>query len=129
MEINEDIGNRDIRWQKWIGNTFKDLAIFSPPGGQPPFIEREMASSYSNRTELIAPTEDSLSAVLILKELVCDDVGIYRCWVEYYSNKSNDVSTSLSTVAFEGKKYFIVPVCLNALELLVTGGKTVCQVF
>nr|XP_022321488.1 uncharacterized protein LOC111123461 [Crassostrea virginica] len=104
MEINEDIGSRDIRWQKCIGNTFKDLAIFSPPGGQSPFIDREMESLYSKRTELIAPTDGSLSAVLILKELVCDDVGVYRCWVEYYSNKSIDVSTSLSTVAFEATK-------------------------
>ena len=128
MKINEVIENRDIRWQKWIGNTFKNLATFSPPGGQSPFIQRGMESLYSKRTERIAPN-GSLSAVLILKELVCGDVGVYRCWVEYYSNKSNDVSTSLSTVAFEGKKYFIVPVCLNALELLVTGGKTVCQVF
>ena len=32
--------------------------------------------------------------------------------------KIDCVSTSLSTVAFEGKKYFIVPVCLSAFELL-----------
>ncbi|XP_078332999.1 uncharacterized protein LOC111101138 isoform X3 [Crassostrea virginica] len=100
-EINEVIGDRDIRWQKWIGNTFKDLATFSPPGGLLPFIGIEMDSLYSNRTELIAPTDGSLSAVLILKELVCDDVGVYRCWVEYYSNKANRESTSFSTVAFE----------------------------
>ena len=77
-----------------------------------------MESLYSNRTELIAPTDGSLSAVLIIKELVCDDVGVYRCWVEYYSNKANRESTSFSTVAFEGKKYFIVPVCFSAFELL-----------
>ena len=88
-----------------------------------------MDSLYSKRTELIAPTDDSFGAILILKELVCDDVGEYRCWIEYYSNKAIHVSTSLSTVAFEGIKYFIVPVCLNALELLVTGGKPVSQVF
>nr|XP_022289182.1 uncharacterized protein LOC111101138 isoform X4 [Crassostrea virginica] len=103
-EINEVIGDRDIRWQKWIGNTFKDLATFSPPGGLLPFIEREMESLYSNRTELIAPTDGSLTAVLIIKELVCDDVGVYRCWVEYYSNKANRESTSFSTVAFEATK-------------------------
>ena len=77
-----------------------------------------MESLYSNRTELIAPTDGSLSAVLIIKELVCDDVGVYRCWVDYYSNKVNRESASFSTVAFEGKKYFIVPVCLSAFELL-----------
>nr|XP_022289189.1 uncharacterized protein LOC111101143 isoform X1 [Crassostrea virginica] len=100
-EINEDIGNRDIRWQKWFGNTFKDLATFSSPGGQSPFIEREMASLYSNRTDLIAPTDGSLSAILILKDLVCDDVGEYRCWVDYYFDEANHVSTSTSTVVFE----------------------------
>ena len=106
-ESNENINNRDIWWQKWIGNAFKDLAIFSPPGGQSPFIEKEMASLYSNRTELIAPTDGSLSAILILKELVCDDVGKYRCWVEHYFDEANHVSTSPSTVVFEGKMGFV----------------------
>ena len=94
-----------IRWQKRIGNTFKDLARFSSPGGLSPFIVREMESLYSKRTELIAPTDSSLSVILILKELVCDDVGEYRCWVEYYSNKAINVLTSLSMVAFEGKMF------------------------
>ena len=106
-ESNEYIFDRDIRWQKWIGNTFKDLATFSPPGGQSPFIEKEMASLYSNRTELIAPTDGSLSAILILKELECDDVGKYRCWVEHYFDEANHVSTSPSTVVFEGKMGFV----------------------
>ena len=88
-----------------IGDTFKDVVFFSPPGGKEPFLEGEMESLYSKRTDLIAPTDGSLSAVLILKELVCDDVGEYRCWVEYYSNKANHVSTSLSIVAFEGKNF------------------------
>ena len=103
-ESNEFISNRNIRWQKWIGNTFKDLATFSPPGGQSPFIGIEMESLYSNRTELIAPTDGSLSAILILKDLVCDDVGEYRCWVDYYFDEANHVSTSTSKVVFEGKK-------------------------
>ena len=102
-ESNEEIVERDIRWQKWIVNTFKDVAVFSPPGGREPFIILEMGSLYINRTKLIAPTESSLCAVLILKELVCDDVGIYRCCVGYYSDNRNYESTSLSTVAFQGK--------------------------
>ena len=57
-----------------------------------------------NRTELIAPTNGSLSAILIIKDLVCDDVGEYRCWVDYYFDEANHVSTSTSTVVFEGKQ-------------------------
>ena len=102
-ESNEEIGDRQIRWQKWIGNTFKDVAVFSPPGGKEPFIVGNMGSLYINRTKLIAPTESSLSAILILKELVCDDIGVYRCWIDYYSDNRNYESTSLSTVAFKGK--------------------------
>ena len=102
-ESNEEIGDRDIRWQKWIGDSFEDVWVFSPPGGKKPFIAREMGSLYNNRTKLIAPTESSLSAVLILKELVCDDVGVYRCWVDYFSDNRNYEPTSLSTVAFKGK--------------------------
>nr|XP_022289537.1 nectin-1-like isoform X1 [Crassostrea virginica] len=101
---NEDIENRDIRWQKWIGNNFKDVALFSPPGGTKPYINGIMESLYNNRTELIAPTESSLSAVLILKELVCDDVGVYRCWVDYFSKNRNYELTSLSTVALKATK-------------------------
>ena len=105
-EINEVIGN--IRWQKWIGNTFKDVAVFSPPGGLSPFIKREMEILYSNRTELIAPTDGSFSAFFILKKQMCDDVGEYRCWVDYYSDNRNYKSTSLYTFAFKGKTIFIV---------------------
>ena len=101
-EINEVIGNTDIRWQKWIGDIFEDLATFSPPGGQLPFIVREMESLYSERTELIAPTDGSFCAILILNKLMCDDVGEYRCLVEYYSDKADYVIISLSTVAFKG---------------------------
>ena len=124
-DSSEFIGNRDIRWQKWIGNTFKDVAVFSPPGRLSPFIEREMESLYSKRTELIAPTDGSFSAILILKMLMCDDVGEYRCWVDYYSDNRNYVSTSLSTVAFKGKNlplYFtIVDVFESIVRLIISG--------
>ena len=102
-ESNEEIGDRDIRWQKWIGGAFEDVAIFSPPSGKDPFIQGNMGSLYINRTKLIAPTESSLSAILILQDLICSDVGEYRCWVDYYSNNQNNQLTSLSTVAFKGK--------------------------
>ena len=104
-DSNEKIGDRDIRWQKWIGDAFEDVGFFSPPGGQEPFIHADIGSLYNNRTKLIAPTDGSLSAILILKELVCDDVGEYRCWVEYYSNNAINVSTSLSMIAFEGNNF------------------------
>ena len=69
-ESNEEIGDKDIRWQKWIENAFKDVGFFSPPGGEKPFLEGEIESLYNNRTKFIAPTDGSVSAVLILKEYV-----------------------------------------------------------
>ena len=77
-----------------------------------PFIEKEMESLYYNRTELVAPADGSLSAILILKELVCVDAGEYQCLVDYIFDKTNRESKSLSTVAFKGKiKYrYIMPV-------------------
>lgn len=103
MESNESIGDRNIRWRKCFGDSCNTLATFSSPGGLPPFIDKGMKSLYSNRTELIAPTNGSHSAILILKDLVCDDVGEYRCWVDYFFDNENRVLTSNSTVAFEGK--------------------------
>nr|XP_022286209.1 uncharacterized protein LOC111099046 isoform X2 [Crassostrea virginica] len=100
-ETNEAIFIRSIRWKKQIGNTFKNLACFTSPGGIQPFIEKEMESLYYNRTELIAPTDGSPSAILILKELVCDDAGEYQCLVDYVFDKTNYESTSPSTVAFK----------------------------
>ena len=102
-ESKEDIGKRGIKWQKRIGDIFKDVAVFSPPGGQHPFIEREMKSIYSNRTELIAPANGSFSAVLILKDLVCDDAGKYQCCVDFFFNDGTYEATILSTVAFKGR--------------------------
>ncbi|XP_078333007.1 uncharacterized protein LOC111099046 isoform X2 [Crassostrea virginica] len=100
-ETNEAIFIRSIRWKKQIGNTFKNLAFFTSPGGIQPFIEKEMESLYYNRTELIAPTGGSPSAILILKELVCNDAGEYQCLVDYVFDKTNYESTSPSTVAFK----------------------------
>lgn len=99
----ETINNRNIKWQTKRENTFIDIALFSPPGGNKPFIEYKMQDSYSNRTELIAPNT-SLSAVLIIKDPVCSDYGIYQCLIEYYMLTSSDITkTSRSVVVFNGK--------------------------
>lgn len=99
----EKINNNKIKWQNKIENTFIDLAFFSPPGGDKPFIEKNMQASYSNRTELIAPNT-SLSAVLIIKDPVCSDNGIYQCFIESYMPYSSEkIKTSRSVVVFHGK--------------------------
>lgn len=99
--VTEDIFNRNIRWQKQIGDNFKDIAMFSPPGGLQPIIEKEMQPLYSNRTELIAPNT-SLSAVMIIKEPICSDEGIYRCLIKYFSDSSEKNHTNYSKVAYKG---------------------------
>lgn len=96
----EDIFSRSIRWQKLIGNSFKNIALFSPPGGLEPFIAEDMQYLYSNRTKLIAPNI-SLSAVLIIKYPICSDQGVYRCWIKYFSDISEKVQTSGSVVKFK----------------------------
>eukprot|EP00105_Crassostrea_gigas_P026120 XP_011446928.1 PREDICTED: nectin-1-like isoform X4 [Crassostrea gigas] len=100
---NKDIGERipegNIRWQKKIGNTFQDIAIFSPPNLQQPFIIKEMDQIYNNRTELIVPNT-SMAAVMIINNPVCKDGGIYRCLIKYFSDKSEKNQTSGSVVKF-----------------------------
>lgn len=103
----EDIFSRDIRWQKLIGNSIKDIALFSPPGGPGPFIVRDMQSLYSNRTKLITPNI-SLSAVLIIKYPICSDQGVYRCWIQYYSESSEKVQTSDSDVKFKCNYFYLI---------------------
>lgn len=103
----EVILNREIRWQKQIGDYFKDIAVFSPPSGLMPFIIRDMQYLYSNRTELIAPNI-SLSAVLIVKHTICGDQGLYRCWIEYYSEGLVKVQTSGSFVKFKCNYFFLI---------------------
>lgn len=99
---DEEILDKKIRWQKQEGKEFKNLAMFSPPGGSPPNIVGELQDLYINRTELIAP-DLTLAAVLIIKDPVCSDMGIYRCWIEYYDSKySEREETRLSTVFFNG---------------------------
>lgn len=101
-DSKEDISNRNIRWQKLIDGKYEDIAMFSPPSGQEPFIVKNMQLLYNNRTNLIAP-KTSLSAVMIIKDPVCSDEGRYRCWIEYYSDKSETFQTSGSIVEFHAK--------------------------
>lgn len=98
----EDISDRGIKWQKQIDGTFKDVAFFSPPGGQAPFIQKEMENLYKNRTELIGPNT-SLSAVMIIKDPVCIDEGTYRCWIQYYALSSVQEEVNSSVVVFNAR--------------------------
>lgn len=106
-EKEEAISQRNIKWQKQIGDEFKDIAVFSPPGGQKPFIEKKMQNFYNNRTELIGPNT-SLAAVMIIKDPVCGDGGTYRCWIQYYSESSIKEKTNQTVVEFDCKYIFII---------------------
>lgn len=118
LDGGEDVRDRDIRWQKKIGNEFKHIATFSPPGGQDPFFESGMGDFYKNRTELIAPNNNtSLSAVMIVRNSECTDKGMYQCKIEYYS-ESSQKETSSSFVEFiakakEPEQFLVLP---NELE-------------
>lgn len=102
---DEKLLDRYIRWKRMVKNEFKDVAIFSPPGGFDPFIEKTMEDLYKNRTELIAPTISQLSAVMIIENPVCTDEGIYQCWILYtVGNSVRPVVESANTsVQFDGK--------------------------
>lgn len=113
-DIKDHIGDNYIRWQKQIGGIFKDIAIFSPPGGLKPFIQKEMGPLYNNRTELIAPNT-SLAAVLIIKNPFCSDGGIYQCRVEYFYDTLPKEETSSSVVSFNGKFVLLIFFNLNLL--------------
>lgn len=104
-DSNEEISNRDIRWQKKIGGIYKDIAMFSLPGGPPPIIVKEMQPLYNNRTELITPNT-SLAAVMIIKGPVCTDVGAYRCMIVYFSDASEKRRISDSVIEFNGTYFF-----------------------
>lgn len=124
---NKDIGERipegNIRWQKKIGNTFKDIAIFSPPYFlQQPFIIKEMNQIYNNRTELIVPNT-SMAAVMIINNPVCKDGGIYRCLIKYFSDNSEKNQTSGSVVKFIGKYIFICYTYIFFVKLNMNNSK------
>lgn len=107
-DSRESISNSDIRWQKQIGDTFVDIAAYSPPGGFEPFIVEDMRTFYDNRTKLIAPNT-TLAAVLIIKDPSCSDVGTYRCWIRYtYPGSLGKTKTSLSTFSFNVKGIYML---------------------
>lgn len=87
----EIISDKNIRWRVREKNVFKDVAIFSRPGGYPPFIAPNMDGLYINRTELIAPTTSQLSTVMIIKNLVCTDAGTYQCSIQYTVGTSDTI--------------------------------------
>ena len=103
-ENNEEIRDRDITWQKKIGNSFKDVANFSPPGGREPYIDPAVENVYINRTDLVAPNY-SLSATMTIINLTCDDEGIYRCWIHYFIGNNDYDEYSNSSVIFTGKVF------------------------
>lgn len=94
--------DRDISWQKKIGNEVKKIATFSPPGGQKPYFEPDMQDFYKNRTELIAPNNTSISAVMIIRNSGCTDEGMYQCRIQYFFEGSKEKIGS-SFVEFSGK--------------------------
>lgn len=102
--VSEKISDYNIRWRILVNNKYKDLAIFSPPGGEKPFIEKKMEDIYKNRTDLIAPDVSQLSAVMIIKNPVCTDEGTYQCWIQYTIGTSIEslVESDTSSVQFNG---------------------------
>lgn len=102
---DERILDSYIRWKRMEKNEFKDVAIFSPPGVAHPFLEKEIEYLYKNRTELIAPTISQLSALMIIKNPVCTDEGIYQCWIQYTVGTSTKyvVESANTSVQFDGK--------------------------
>ena len=105
-EKYEEIENRDIRWQKLIRDSFKDVAIFSPPGGKEPYITADVENVYSNRTDLVAPNS-SLSALMIISNVICNDERVYRCWIRYFVNLKEFNEYSNSSVIFKGKILYL----------------------
>lgn len=100
---NEEVLNSIIIWQKQSGDEFKDIATFFLYDGDPKhFIVKDMQPVYNNRTELIAPN-NSLAAVMIIKDPVCSDNGEYQCKIEYYLDSEKKSQTSRSFVEFNGK--------------------------
>lgn len=98
---NEEVFKSEIKWQKQSGDGFKDIATFFPDGYPRDFIVKDMQPVYINRTELIAPN-NSLAAVMIIKDPICSDEGTYRCLIEYYSDIAAKSEISRSFVEFNG---------------------------
>ena len=106
----EEIRDRDIRWQKLIRDSFENPAIFSPPGGTKPYINAEVENVNGNRTDLVVVAPNSsLSALVIISNVLCNDEGVYRCWIHYfnYVNSKEFDEYSNSSVIFTGKILYL----------------------
>lgn len=103
-DSTDEISDRNIRWQKQINGTFRDVAIFSPPNGIAPYINENMQDFYINRTELIGPN-NSFSAVMIIKDLLCTDEGAYKCLIKYYVGVSSEREKTVFSVVVFNSKY------------------------
>lgn len=116
----EIITDKSIRWRVREKNVFKDVAIFSRPGGYKPFIALNMEDLYKNRTELIAPTTSQLSAVMIIKNPVCTDAGTYQCWIQYTIGMFDNIHVKNDTtfVQFNGNITSLCSRIFNVLNLL-----------
>lgn len=99
---NEEVFNSVIKWQKQSGDGFKDIATFFPDGYKKDFIVKDMQPVYSNRTKLIAPN-NSIAAVMIIKDPICSDEGTYQCWIDYYSDSEKKSENIRSFVEFNAK--------------------------
>lgn len=122
IDVNTDISIVKIIWEKQF-DVFKDIAIFLTSGDQKSFIEKNMRDLYINRTCLIAPTT-SLSAVMIINDSVCSDVGKYRCRIEYYADGLGRNQTSVSVVYFNGKLMHLI--CSNIDFLFTLNNMSTC---
>lgn len=98
---NEEVFKSEIKWQKQSGDGFKDIATFFPDGYPRDFIVKDMQPVYSNRTEIIAPN-NSIAAVMIIKDPICSDEGTYQCWIDYYSDSEKKSENIRSFVEFNG---------------------------
>lgn len=111
----EQISDNNIKWKKHNGTTFNNVATFSLPGGAIPFIEKDMKSFYINRTELIVP-DSYFAAVIIINKPVCSDEGRYQCWIQYVSDESTQLATSISKVTFQGELLYHIVLFNNTYK-------------
>lgn len=107
MDSMEDISFYGAIWQKKIGNEFINIAVVSSRGVWL-FDGWNMQPYYRNRAEPITPNTLP-SAAMIIKDPVCSDQGVYKCWIKYssYSNEF-DQTSSRSIVTFKGYYIFSV---------------------
>lgn len=117
-ETEEIISDKNIRWRVRENNVFKDVAIFSRPGGYQPYIAPKMKDLYINRTELIAPTNFQLSAVLIIKNPVCTDAGPYQCWIQFTIGRSDTIYVRHKTSIVQFNGNYISSLCSRIFNVL-----------